>query len=122
MLEFKKAEIDDLLKIQKIAYETWPNTFGQVITKGQIDYMLELIYNEKSLKKQVIEKGHNFILAEKDNQSLGFTSYEIDYNSESLLMIHKLYVLPASQGLGIGQNFSIYFQTWHNTTTIDYSA
>lgn len=105
MLEFKKAGLPDLLKIQKIAYETWPSTFRQVLTTEQINYMLELIYNEKSLKKQVNEKGHNFILAEKDNQSLGFTSYEIDYNSEPLLMIHKLYLLPASQGLGIGTKF-----------------
>ena len=105
MLEFKKAEIDDLLKIQKIAYETWPGTFGQVMTTEQINYMLDLIYNEESLKKQIIEKGHNFILAERDHHSLGFISYEIKYNSQPQLMIHKIYILPASQGLGIGTKF-----------------
>jgi ribosomal protein S18 acetylase RimI-like enzyme len=105
MLEFKKARINDLLKIQRIAYETWPITFGQVITNEQINYMLELIYNEASLKRQMIEKEHNFILAEKGNQSLGFASYEINYNSEPQLMIHKLYILPFTQGLGIGTKF-----------------
>jgi ribosomal protein S18 acetylase RimI-like enzyme len=105
MLEFKKAGINDLLKIQRIAYETWPLAFGQVITNEQINYMLELIYNEASLKRQMIEKGHNFILAEKGNQSLGFASYEINYNSEPQLMIHKLYILPLTQGLGIGTKF-----------------
>lgn len=105
MAEFKKIEINDWAKIQKIAYETWPNTFGQIIPKEQINYMLQLIYNEESLKKQILEKGHNFILAEKDNQPLGFTSYEINYNSEPQLMIHKLYILPLTQGLGIGTKF-----------------
>ena len=105
MVEFKKIEINDWAKIQKIAYETWPNTFGQVIPKEQINYMLQLIYNEESLKKQILEKEHNFILAEKDNQSLGFTSYEINYNSEPQLMIHKLYILPVTQGLVIGTKF-----------------
>ncbi len=105
MVEFKKIEITDWAKIQKIAYETWPNTFGQVIPEEQINYMLQLIYNEESLKKQILEKSHNFILAEKDNQPLGFTSYEINYNSEPQLMIHKLYILPATQGLGIGTKF-----------------
>lgn len=94
MVVFKNAGIEDLLKIQKIAHETWPNTFGHVITAEQINYMLDLIYSEESLKKQMIEKGHNFILAEKDNHTLGFTSYEINYNSEPQLMIHKLYILP----------------------------
>lgn len=105
MLEFKKAGINDLLKIQKIAYETWPSTFRQLMTTEQINYMLDLIYNEESLKKQVLEKRHNFILAEKDHHALGFTSYEIQYNSQPELMIHKIYLLPASQGLGIGTKF-----------------
>ncbi len=105
MVEFKKIEITDVAKIQKIAYETWPTTFGQVIPEEQINYMLQLIYNEESLKKQILEKGHNFILAEKENKSLGFTSYEINYNSEPQLMIHKLYILPETQGLGIGTKF-----------------
>jgi len=85
-----------------IAYETWPTTFGQVLSNKQINYMLDLIYNEHSLRKQLLEKGHHFILAEKGSQSLGFTSYEFNYNSEPQLMIHKIYLLPASQGLGIG--------------------
>ncbi|MBE0539009.1 MAG: GNAT family N-acetyltransferase [Ignavibacterium sp.] len=102
MLEFKKAEIKDLSTIQKIAYDTWPNTFGKVIPKKQINYMLQLFYNKELLKKQMLEKGHNFLLAENDNQAIGFTSYEIFCNAEPQLMIHKLYILPLKQGLGIG--------------------
>ncbi len=102
MVEFKKVEIEDLPIIQKIAYETWPNTFGQIIPTEQINYMLDLIYSENSLRKQILEKGHHFILAKKNNHSLGFTSYEIYYNLQPQLMIHKIYLLPASQGLGIG--------------------
>lgn len=105
MTEFKKAEASDWVKIQRLAWETWPVTFGQVISKEQIDYMLRLIYSEASLKKQMLEFGHHFILAEKENQSLGFTSYEINYNSEPQLMIHKLYLLPAAQGSGTGTQF-----------------
>jgi GNAT superfamily N-acetyltransferase len=105
MVKFNKAGLDDLLKIQKIAYETWPNTFGQIISKEQLNYMLYLIYNKDSLKEQIIHKGHNFILAEEDIHSLGFTSYEIFFNSEPVLMIHKIYILPSAQGFGIGTKF-----------------
>lgn len=105
MVEFIKAGINDLLKIQKIAYETWPNTFGQIISKEQLNYMLDLFYNEESLKKQMTEKGHNFILAEEDNQSLGFSSYELFFNRKPVLMIHKIYILPSAQGFGIGTKF-----------------
>ncbi len=50
----------------------------------------------------MVEKNHNFLLIENDNQSLGFTSYEINYNALPQLMIHKIYLLPRSQGKGIG--------------------
>lgn len=105
MLKFTRVEINDWAKIQKIAYETWPATFGQIIPKEQLNYMLQVIYNEESLKKQILAKEHNYILAEKDSQSLGFASYESNYNSEPILMIHKLYILPVTQGLGIGTKF-----------------
>ena len=66
MIEFKKAGIEDLKNIQQVAYATWPVAFGKVLPKEQIDYMLELIYNEESLKKQITEKGHIFILVENE--------------------------------------------------------
>lgn len=105
MVEFRKIEIKDLSTIQNIVYKTWPATFGQLLPIEQINYMLQLIYNKESLEKQIVEKGHNFILAEDDNQPLGFTSYEVNYNSKPQLMIHKLYILPLKQGLGLGTKF-----------------
>jgi GNAT superfamily N-acetyltransferase len=68
----------------------------------QINYMLGLIYNEDSLRKQIVEKNHHFLLVENDNQALGFASYEINYDSQPQLMIHKIYLLPKTQGKGIG--------------------
>lgn len=105
MVKYNKAGLGDLLKIQKIAYETWPDTFGQIISKEQLDYMLDLIYSEDSLVDEMINIGHDFILAEENNHSLGFTSYEIFFNWKPQLMIHKIYILPSSQGLGIGTKF-----------------
>jgi len=88
--------------IETIARKTWPNTFGEVMPKEQIDYMLDLIYNEKALLEQ-ITKGHNFILINYYNQPVGYTSYELNYRNKPQLMIHKIYLLPSSQGLGIGE-------------------
>lgn len=105
MIEYKKVGIESVTMIQKIAYETWPNTFGRVLPSEQIAYMLDLIYNEISLRRQILEYGHNFILAEKDSAALGFASYEIDYKGRPQLMVHKIYILPSAQGLGIGSKF-----------------
>lgn len=102
MVELKSATIQDWKIIQAIAYYTWPDTFGAVMPEEQIDYMLSMIYNKQSLKEQMIEKKHQFLLALNDNDPVGFASYELNYRKEPQLMIHKIYLLPQSQGIGIG--------------------
>ena len=101
-IEFKYAGLNDIESIQQIVYTTWPVTFGDIMPEEQIRYMLGLIYNRQALRHQMLEKGHQFILVEKKDIPLGFTSFELNYNSEPQLMIHKLYLLPSTQGMGIG--------------------
>jgi len=102
MIQLKPATHNDWKIIQSIAYITWPDTFGKLIDKEQLDYMLTLIYSEASLKSQMIQHNHQFLLVLNDETSVGFVSYELNYGSTTQLMIHKIYLLPESQGLGIG--------------------
>lgn len=95
--------------IQKIAHKTWPNTFGEVMPMEQINYMLELMYTKEALTTQM-GKGHTFLMAtlldkNEFDKALGFTSYESHYQSTNHLMIHKLYLLPQIQGVGLGAKF-----------------
>ncbi|MBI3139826.1 MAG: GNAT family N-acetyltransferase [Sphingobacteriales bacterium] len=102
MIAFKPANADDWAVIRHIAYTTWPDTFGHIITADQLDYMLNLIYNEESIRSQMSEKGHHYLLATLQEDPIGFVSYEIHFNSQPQLMIHKFYLLPEFQGVGIG--------------------
>jgi len=101
MLDFREAAMEELYQVRQIAYATWHNTFGSMLSEKQISYMLELMYNDNALRQQV-SRGHQFILAYWDNEAVGFMSYEINYNGRPQLMLHKLYLLPNIQGLGIG--------------------
>ncbi|HMR93222.1 MAG TPA: GNAT family N-acetyltransferase [Chitinophagaceae bacterium] len=100
---FRNATPEDIARIRDIACRTWPATFGKVMPPEQITYMLDLIYNAGSLRQQMTEKGHHFILVEKEGQSLGYASYEAGYAGEPQLMIHKLYLLPETHGMGLGK-------------------
>jgi diamine N-acetyltransferase len=102
MIKLKLAAPEDWPAIRTIACKTWPHTFCAVMPKEQIDYMLELIYNEQSLKEQMVKKKHQFLLVLKNDDPVGFASYELNYRNASQLMVHKIYLLPQSQGLGIG--------------------
>lgn len=93
----------DYKAIQDIAGQTWPKTYGHILSSEQIDYMFTMMYNLNALESQAKEKKHRFILAEEDGIPLGFASYEFNYNGEPKTKIHKIYILPETQGKGIGK-------------------
>lgn len=96
------AEDPHYLIIQHIAKFTWPTTFESILSQEQIEYMLNLMYSSESLKNQVENLQHNFILAIEDGTYLGFASYECNYQKSGFTKVHKLYVMPHSQQKGVG--------------------
>lgn len=105
MIDVSEVSEEDLRLIQHIAYQTWPSTFGEILSPKQISYMLDMMYSLDALKSQINEKNHVFLLAKEEStdEYLGYVSYELDYKNESLTKIHKIYLLPASQGKGVGR-------------------
>ncbi len=99
MVVIRKAELADIPVIQRIAFKTWPETFGQILSKPQLTYMLDLMYSELSLKEQIKEKGHEFVISGMD----GFSSFELNYMENPVTKIHKIYILPTAQGQGVGK-------------------
>jgi ribosomal protein S18 acetylase RimI-like enzyme len=62
--------------------------------------MLELMYSEASLQKQMSE-GHQFIIVYDKDAPVGFASYsEI---TPTIFKLHKLYILPQHHGGGKGR-------------------
>lgn len=98
----------DYNAVRKIAEQTWPKTYGHILSPEQIDYMFPMMYSIDALKEQADSKGHHFILAEEDGIPLGFASYEFNYKGEPKTKIHKIYILPETQGKGIGKKLLDY--------------
>jgi ribosomal protein S18 acetylase RimI-like enzyme len=101
-MQIKKIAPEELAIIQEIAHKTWPDTFRNILSVTQIDYMLEWMYNLDTLSNQV-KSGHEFYVFEEKNIVLGFIGIEPFHPDPDSLKIHKLYVLPESQGLGVGK-------------------
>ncbi|MDX1445120.1 GNAT family N-acetyltransferase [Lishizhenia sp.] len=92
---------EEVQRIEDLARATWPDTFKEILTPDQIEYMLNWMYNVDTLKEQ-ISKGHEFYIY-KDQEDLGFIGLEPNYEGASKLRIHKIYVLPAAQGKKVGK-------------------
>ena len=100
MANIEIVEKKDLKIIQDLAHVIWPLVYDYMISKDQIDYMLDKMYSVSSLEKQM-EEGDVFILLVEDEIPHGFASYHINH-SDLRVRLHKLYVHPAAQKNGWG--------------------
>jgi ribosomal protein S18 acetylase RimI-like enzyme len=99
-LIIRKASLSDIGNIRHIAHATWPSAYGELLSKEQLEYMLGMMYSETSLQEQM-NKGHQFFMAELDNQSFGFASVSAEDNGS--FKLNKLYVNPITQKTGAGK-------------------
>lgn len=99
IIESSKEQLAD---IRELAYKIWPDTYGQILSKEQLEYMLGNFYSIESLENQ-FENGHVFLFVEEDGQYLGFAAYETDCKEKGKTKLHKIYVMPNTQGKGIGK-------------------
>jgi diamine N-acetyltransferase len=103
MIRIELAEEKEYAVIQAIAHETWYPTFGEILSREQIKYMLDMMYSIQSITEQVSKKGHVFLLAKEGEDSLGYASYQFDYQGTNKTKLHKIYILPTAQGKGVGK-------------------
>lgn len=103
MIRITEASIEDIAKIQEIANITWPITYGEILTAEQLNYMLDLIYSDEALSKQIQNKEQLFYLISDADSVIGFIGIEHNYKNEAVTKIHKIYLLPETQGKGFGK-------------------
>ncbi len=101
MLTVRDATIEDIPLIRRLTNIIWPATYSTILSREQIEYMLEMMYSSESLKKQMEELHHQFLLCYDDDEAVGFASYSP--TGEGIYKLHKIYVLPNQQGKGIGK-------------------
>ncbi|WP_406843235.1 GNAT family N-acetyltransferase [Flavobacterium soyae] len=103
MITISEAGVSDIKTIQKITNITWPITYGKILSQTQLDYMLGLFYSEEALTKQIENKEQLFYLISDSESTIGFIGIEHNYKNEAITKIHKIYLLPETQGKGYGK-------------------
>ncbi len=109
MIEIIPANANDFGVIKSLAYKIWPATYTTILSEKQLAYMLNLFYDEKALQQNIIDN-HHFILIKENGLAVGFADYEFDYKTEPTTRIHKIYVLPETQGKGFGKKMIQYIE------------
>ena len=101
MLSIIKATALDIPLIRQLTFAIWPQTYSGVISKEQIDYMLEQMYNPATLQKQMEVDGCTFIIVYNNDNAIAFASY--NETEPQLWKLNKIYILPSQQGKGTGK-------------------
>ncbi len=101
-MKLEKINTTQLPIIKDLAYAIWPSTYGEILSSEQLNYMLDNFYSIENLENQM-NNDQIFELLLEDNKVVGFVAYEFNCNETGLLKIHKIYLLPETQGKGFGK-------------------
>ena len=101
MFTIQEATIEDIPCIRSMAMVVFPKTYKDILSPEQIDYMMEWMYSEESLQRQMTEENHIYYIALHDGVPAGYLS--IQPEDLDTWHLQKLYLLPNFQGMHIGK-------------------
>ena len=96
----RQATPYDCRLIYELAVPTWTAAYSGILSHEQMAYMLEMMYSEESLTRQMRE-GHIFFIVWCDSVPAGFISFHA--KDENHYILEKLYIHPQMQGTGAGR-------------------
>ena len=101
-MELIKATKEEIGIIQSLSDVIWPHTFKELLSPDQIKYMMNMMYSTESLENQ-LDRGCHYLLVKDGDEYLGYLSYEVNYSGKPWTKVHKIYLLPSTQGTGVGR-------------------
>lgn len=100
IVEIRRAGVEDIPTIHALAWRTFPETYKDILSHAQTDYMMEWMYSEESLRSQMTQERHAYLLAYQGDEPIGYVSFQPE--GEGLFHLQKIYVLPQKQGCHCG--------------------
>ncbi len=106
--QIRKASTEDIGAIRAVAEVAFRHTYSPILTTEQIDFMMDWMYSEESLRSQMWEKENIFYILFLDASPVGYVSIErhkspaADLEEYTVFNLQKIYLLPAYQGYGYG--------------------
>ena len=100
-VEILAAGEEHLPALAELAGVIWRKYYPEIISREQIDYILERMYALNILREEICSQGIRYDLLLADDNPAGFASYGPTRES-GVMKLHKLYLLPELHGRGLG--------------------
>lgn len=107
-IKVNKATPADLIRLQKIARDTFTETFAPVNTEENMKTYLEGSFSADKLTEELNNGGSQFFFAESGGDVIGYLKInrgpaQTEIKANDALEIERIYVLQAWQGKKVGQ-------------------
>jgi GNAT superfamily N-acetyltransferase len=109
--------VEEIPALQAVAAECWWATYGDYVSADFIENLLARAYNRERLLAQIADSQSFFLVAKRDDALIGFgqvgpTMPRRDKAPVAPADLHRLYLLPAWQGQGIGSRLLNELERW----------
>lgn len=110
-LQIREWLPSEAAEIERLARAIWPVVYSEIVTQGQIDYMLDRMYAPSVIRDEIESRRIIYLRAEASDRGnegsgsssvKGFAAYG-PVNTGQWCELHKLYVLPEQQRSGVGR-------------------
>lgn len=105
-ISFIQASTSDIPLIRTLADTAFRHTYKDILCPEQMEWMMEWMYSEESLKGQIEGSGKHFLICFCDGTPCGYVSFEHESDlpdGRPMYHLQKLYLLPQFQRQGMGR-------------------
>ena len=103
-IEFVKISKKDILELQANARVIWMKCFADILSHDQIEYMLNWMYSEDTIKREIEHEKINYYFILHDGVKIGFFSMGPYPDVTDRAKLHKIYLYPEFHGKGLGSD------------------
>lgn len=98
----RRASLEDVPAIREMAEVVFRETYKEILSPEQMEYMMDWMYSEASLLNQMTSGGNTFYVAD----GRGYVSFHFQEtlpDGVEVYHLEKIYVMPSEQGSGLGR-------------------
>jgi ribosomal protein S18 acetylase RimI-like enzyme len=95
----KVSSDTELKAVAELADVIWHECFTDIISVGQIDYMVEKFQSYKSMTRQIIEQDYSYFAVRENDELCGYIGVKPE--KDERFFLSKLYLRSDKRGRGI---------------------
>ena len=105
-IPIRRATEDDIPVIRALADVCFRDTYRTILSPEQMEYMMDWMYSEESLRRQLGRDGHVYFLDGPADAPCAYFSVQplgLQEDGAYLFEFQKMYLLPECKGKGYGR-------------------